>query len=78
MRKAYQKVLEHRKMEEKSMGEITISTKEYKELIESQVRVQIFSDFVRKSEYRIDREECASYLNFSLGSKEAQDEDGTD
>lgn len=59
------------------MDKIPISVKEYEELIETRVRVQIFADFVRKSEYRIDREECASYLNFSLGDEKEPDEDGT-
>ena len=48
------------------MGEITISTTEYKELIEAQIRIEVFSDYVRSSEYRIDREDCARYLNFKL------------
>lgn len=57
------------------MGEITISTKEYKELVEASVRISVFADFVRTSKYRIDKEECASFLGFLLEDEKDQDED---
>ena len=55
------------------MGEITISTKEYKELIEAQIRVAVFSDYVRASEFRINREDCARYLNFKLSETKSDE-----
>ena len=57
------------------MGEITISTKEYKELIEAQIRITVFSNYVRASEFRINREDCARYLNFKLSETKSDDGD---
>lgn len=48
------------------MGEITISTKEYRELVESKVRIDVFSDFVNSQQYSISRGECARILGFEL------------
>jgi len=51
---------------EKSMGEITISTKEYKEFVEARTRIDIFSSYVNSQKYNIGREECAAFLGFEL------------
>lgn len=55
------------------MGETTITTKEYKELIEAQTRINIFADYVKASEYRIERKECARFLGFEI---QEEDSDG--
>lgn len=57
------------------MGEIKISTTEYKELIEAQIRIDLFSDYVRASEFRIDREVCARFLNFELPETKSDEGD---
>ncbi len=49
---------------------ITISIEEYKSLLELSVRVNIFSVFVNKSEYDINREKCGIILGFEVGKKE--------
>ena len=54
------------------MGEVTISTTEYRNLLEAQARIEIFSQFVRRTRYSISKEECAYHLGFEL---ENQDED---
>ncbi len=48
------------------MGEITISVKEYKELLETAVRVKVFEEFVNSEKYSISREECGKYLGFKV------------
>lgn len=50
------------------MGEnmISIPMEEYKKLIESSVRVEIFADFVNSTNYGVGRDECASYLGFKI------------
>ena len=59
------------------MGEITISTKEYRELVEASVRISVFADFVKAKKYGVKKEECASFLGFFLEDEKDQDEDGT-
>ena len=49
-----------------NVNEVTISTEEYKTLLEAQVRIKVFSEFVRKEKYSIEREKCASFLGFDL------------
>lgn len=58
------------------MGEITITTEEYKELVKTQARVEAFEKFVNEQEFSIRREECAWFLGFELEeSKEESCED---
>lgn len=53
------------------MGEnITITTEEYKKLMEAFVRIKIFTDFVNCSEYSIDRKDCGTILGFKVVEKE--------
>lgn len=52
---------------------ITLELKEYKSMLEMVVRLEAFSDFVRKSEYSIDRESCALYLGFDLSDEKAEE-----
>lgn len=51
------------------MSEITISVEEYKRLLEAQMRIKIFSEFVNNEKYGIDREQCAGFLGFDLEEK---------
>lgn len=44
---------------------ITISVNEYKRLLETSVRVEIFADHVNKRSY-LDREDCGKYLGFKV------------
>ena len=48
------------------MSEITISVEEYKRLLEAQVRIRVFSEFVNREAYSIDRAKCAGFLGFEL------------
>lgn len=51
------------------MGEnitITIPVEEYKKLVETSVRVDIFIDFVQGEKYSISREECGRYFGFEV------------
>ena len=48
------------------MGEITISTDEYKNLVKLQARVEVFAEYVNAEKYSISREECAKFLGFEL------------
>lgn len=58
------------------MGEITITTEEYKELFKTQARVEVFEKYVKSQEFSISRTECAWFLGFELGdSKEEPCED---
>ena len=50
-------------MEEKN---ITITTEEYKKLLETSVRVVVFADFVNGIKYSIDREDCGRFLGFEV------------
>lgn len=45
---------------------ITIPIEEYKKLIEVQMRVNIFAEHVKASDYRIEKEDCARFLGFQL------------
>lgn len=45
---------------------ITISAEEYRKLLETSVRVGVFADFVNRSKYRIDREDCGRFLGFEV------------
>lgn len=48
------------------MGEISITVEEYKRLLEAEIRINVFSDFVKKEKYNISREECGHYLGFEV------------
>ena len=48
------------------MNEVTISTEEYKELLDAQARVRAFSRYVNMARYSVDREVCAAILGFEL------------
>lgn len=48
------------------MGEITISTEEYKNLVKLQARVEVFAEFVNLEKYSVSRAECAKFLGFEL------------
>lgn len=53
------------------MGEITITTEEYKKLLKTQARVEVFEQYVKSQEFSISRIECACFLGFELeNSKE--------
>lgn len=49
------------------MGEITITTEEYKKLLKTQARVEVFEQYVKIQEFSISRIECACFLGFELG-----------
>ena len=61
-------------MVEKEMpvGVIAITTKEYKKLVEAQVRINLFADFVNKERYTIGRDDCSRYLGFELEDEEGE------
>ncbi|MBD5543763.1 MAG: hypothetical protein HDR01_05865 [Lachnospiraceae bacterium] len=50
-------------MEEKM---ITIPVEEYKKLLEANVRISAFADFVNREKYHVDREDCGKYLGFDV------------
>lgn len=58
------------------MGTIVISVEEYKKLIEMEVRVNIFKDYVNGEKYSISRETCASMLGFELEEREERKVEG--
>ena len=60
----------YQKTEGKSMsfGEITISIEEYKKLLKIWAATEAFISFVKASKYSPDREDCARFLGFELGS----------
>ena len=49
-------------MEEK----ITITLKEYRELIELSIRAKVFAEYVKNSEYSISKKECAAFWGFEV------------
>ena len=49
---------------------ITIPVTEYEKLLETFVRVKIFSEFVNDEKYGISREHCGKYLGFEVENKE--------
>lgn len=49
-----------------SVGQITISTEEYKNLIKVWAATEAFVCFVKSSKYSIDKEDCARFLGFEL------------
>jgi len=49
---------------------ITISAKEYRELLEASVRIKIFAGFVNGEKYSIDRKDCGKYLGFEVTGAE--------
>lgn len=53
------------------MRNVTISSREYRKLIESWVRISVFADYVRSKMYCVEREECARFLGFSLERAES-------
>lgn len=52
------------------MDNITITTEEYKRLLATSIKVEIFADFVNRSRYSISREDCGMYLGFKIEDKE--------
>lgn len=48
------------------MGEITIPTEEYKNLVKLQARVEVFAEYVNTEKYSISRGLCAKFLGFEL------------
>lgn len=52
------------------MGEVTISTAEYRKLLELQARIDIFTKVVKMYSYGFSREECADYLDFEPEEQE--------
>lgn len=58
------------------MNEVTISTTEYKELLEAQSSIKAFARYVNRSEFSISREHCADILGFEL--VEVSEDAGTD
>lgn len=51
---------------------ITISTKEYKKLVEAQVRINLFAEYVKTESYSIGRKKCAAMLGFELKDEEEE------
>lgn len=47
-------------------GNVTITTEEYKNLLECSVRIKVFADYVKKEKYSIDRDVCGNYLGFEV------------
>lgn len=54
-------------MEERN---ITIPVEEYKKLLETSVRINLFADFVNQSKYNIDQEDCGRFLGFAVANPE--------
>lgn len=53
------------------MGEsIAISVEEYKKLLEASVRIEVFSDFVKRSDYSVSKEECERHLGIGIRKQE--------
>lgn len=51
---------------------ITIPAEEYKRLLESAIRIEIFSKFVNENAY-ISKKECGSYLKFEVKENDGED-----
>lgn len=45
---------------------VTISTDEYKKLLESTIRIDVFADYVNTNKYSITRKECGTFLGFEV------------
>ena len=45
---------------------VTITTEEYKSLVEAKARLKVFSEYVNKESYSIGRDMCATLLGFEL------------
>lgn len=52
------------------MNEVTITMEEYKKLLEAQIRIKVFSEFVSSEKYAIERRQCAGLLDFELAETE--------
>lgn len=53
------------------MGEmVTVPAEKYKKLLETFLRVKIFSEYVNSEKYSIDREDCGMFLGFTVENKE--------
>ena len=59
-------------MEERN---ITITVEEYKKLLEMSVRVDLFVDYVNRSKYSIDREECRRFFGDKVNKEEDEDQE---
>lgn len=57
-------------MPEKIIETITISMEEYKKLLETHTRVEIFKTFVNKEKFNIDRKDCGTFLGFEVSNGE--------
>lgn len=51
---------------------IVVSVDEYRELISSSIKIELFADFVNNSKRSISREDCGRYLGFDLEEKKVQ------
>lgn len=54
-------------MEEKM---IAIPVEEYRRLLERDLRIKIFADFVNAAKYSIEKEDCERILGFNIDDKE--------
>lgn len=54
-------------MEEKM---ITIPVEEYKNLLEGNIRIGVFADFVKAAKYSIEKEECGRILGFNIDKED--------
>lgn len=57
------------------MASITISMEEYKELIQTKVRIDVFAKYVNSAEYSIGRRTCSNFLGFDLNESKEGDDD---
>lgn len=55
----------------KDVETITIPMEEYKRLLETHTRVEVFKAFVNKEKYNIDRQECGVFLGFEVANGES-------
>lgn len=46
---------------------INISIKEYRRLLEAEIRLNILAEYARKEKYSINKQECAALLGVDLG-----------
>lgn len=50
---------------------ITIPLEEYKKMVETHARVEVFKKYVEKEEYSIDREMCGTFFGFEVKNGES-------
>ena len=56
-------------MPEKIIETITIPMEEYKKLLETHTRVEIFKAFVNREKY-VDKKDCGTFLGFEVSNGE--------